>query len=367
MPPNASRPWRDEVVAGKVKRRRIRIKLAEADVPLREAQKQAAERLRQINEQASAGSIATLEEYMDREYIPTDLLELAKPVQDCYRGVIRRHIGPDIGGRCFRELTPFALRRYFAELARKGVPHPTIVKVRDALSSVLRSAVEAEYLSKNPLAGVRLPKYQRHRGRKLTLTPEQFAWMVDAIPEPYATLVFVAVWTGLRVSELFALKWRSIGTDSISIEERYCRGDWSAPKTEGSAATIGVEPWVIERINRLKSLSVTIRAGRANRTYKLVKSHGPDDLVFQSVRDGKPMRDGNVLRRFIKPAAKTIGVDGVNWRCLRRSHATWLVRSGADPKSVQGQMRHSRISTTMDIYAQIINEGQQSALRSLAA
>ena len=43
----------------------------------------------------------------------------------------------------------------------------------------------------------------------------------------------------------------------------------------------------------------------------------------------------------------------------RTSCATWMVKAGADPKSVQGQMRHSRISTTMDIYAQFVPEGQR--------
>jgi site-specific recombinase XerD len=38
------------------------------------------------------------------------------------------------------------------------------------------------------------------------------------------------------------------------------------------------------------------------------------------------------------------------------------VQSGADPKAVQGLMRHSRISTTMDIYAQFVPESQRRAL-----
>ena len=54
-----------------------------------------------------------------------------------------------------------------------------------------------------------------------------------------------------------------IGEDSITIEERYCRGDWSVPKTDASAATIGVDPTVIARLDRLKDLMVEVRAGRA--------------------------------------------------------------------------------------------------------
>ena len=35
-----------------------------------------------------------------------------------------------------------------------------------------------------------------------------------------------------------------------------------------------------------------------------MKADGPEDLVFQSVRSGKPMRDNNILTRLIKPAAR---------------------------------------------------------------
>ena len=79
------------------------------------------------------------------------------------------------------------------------------------------------------------------------------------------------------------------------------------------------------------------------------------------------MNDQNILKRHLQPAARKLGLPFVNWRCLRTSHATWLVQAGADPKSVQGQMRHSRISTTMEIYAQIVPAAQRVALQKLSA
>jgi site-specific recombinase XerD len=42
-----------------------------------------------------------------------------------------------------------------------------------------------------------------------------------------------------------------------------------------------------------------------------------------------------------------------------------MVQAGADPKSVQGQMRHSRISTTMEIYAQFVPEGQRRPVEQM--
>ena len=93
----------------------------------------------------------------------------------------------------------------------------------------------------------------------------------------------------------------------------------------------------------------------------------PEDLVFQSVRTGVAMRDNNILSRHIKQAARKLGLPWINWRCLRTSHATWMVEAGANPKDVQGQMRHSRISTTMDIYAQFVPESQRRALAKMSA
>jgi len=236
------------------------------------------------------------------------------------------------------------------------------------LSAILGSAVQYGLLVKNPVEGIRLPAERRgKRKTKPHVTPEQFEQLLELISEPYASMAFVAVWTGLRVSELIGLKWEDVGADSLTIDERCCRGDWDAPKSEASNATIGVEPCVIERIDRLKQLTVDVKAGLAVRHYKVVKSDRPEDLVFQSVKTGAPMRDNNILSRHIKPAARKLGLPWINWRCLRTSHATWMVEAGANPKDVQGQMRHSRTSTTMDIYAQFVPESQRRALAKMSA
>jgi len=62
----------------------------------------------------------------------------------------------------------------------------------------------------------------------------------------------------------------------------------------------------------------------------------------------------NILSRHIKPAARKIGLGLVNSRCLRRSHATWLKMAGADVNDAQAQTRHSRASTTLEIYQQFL-------------
>jgi len=359
---------RQDEVIGAVRTRRLkRIKIAPASMLEREVKKIAAEMLRPVNQGLiTVGSAVNFSQYVETTYIPTELPLLATTTQDSYQGIIAKYLEPKFNTLCLRDLTPLALQQFFSGLAGERVAHPSILKIRDALSSILRSGVRYGFLIQNPMVGLKLPVDKRPRRQKPVISPEQFANLVEYVSEPYASMIFVSVWTGLRISELIGLRWRCIHSDSITIEERFCRGDWSTPKTSASAATIGVAPEVIGRIQRLKTLTVGVRAGKAIRQYKVVKSAGPDDLVFQSIQDGKPMHDQNILKRHVQPVARRLGLNFVDWRCLRRSYATWLVQSGADPKSVQGQMRHSRIATTMDIYAQTVPVSQRRAVEKLS-
>jgi integrase len=114
-------------------------------------------------------------------------------------------------------------------------------------------------------------------------------------------------------------------------------------------------------------LTVDVRAGKgAVRHYRAVKSDRAEDLVFQLLSKNAPQCANNVLFKHIKPAARALSIPWVNWQVLRRSHATWLKMAGADVKDAQAQMRHSRASTTLDIYQQFVPESQRRAVDLLS-
>jgi integrase len=267
------------------------------------------------------------------------------------------------GGLCLRDLTPATVQTYFSGLHARSIPYPTLVKTRDALSSILRAAVKFKFLDENPIEGLELPPDTRGSFDKPWIKAADFYALLDLIPEPYSTIVYVAVRTGLRPSELSGLRRRNVTPESIKVEQRFHRGNWSCPKTKSSGKRIWIEPDVFERLERLNNLTVDVRAGCAVRHHHVVKTAGLDALVFQSVQDGKPINTDNILKRFIKPAARQLGLNGIHWRSLRTSCATWMLEAGADPKSVSGQMRHSRIETTLNVYAQFVPEGQKRAVR----
>lgn len=359
------RPWQDELVGGKIVRTRPRRKVAPATMKEREVLKIASEMMRPMNQGLeSIGSATQFGAYIHGTYRDTVLPLLATTTQKTYELALRKHLLPLFANMPLRDMNVITLQRYFSGMKAN---HPTALKIKDVLASVLGSAVRFGLLVKNPLGGVQLLAPKHGKRTKPHITPEQFNAMVNLMVEPYATMVYVCVMAGLRVSELIGLKWEDVHADSLTIDERFCRGDWGAPKTGASSATIGVSLKVIQRIQQLKDTTVTLKWGRgAKKQIKLVRADGPEDLVFQSLRKSVPMSDHNILSRHIKPAGEKLGIRWVNWQVLRRSYATWLVESGADPKAVQGQMRHSRISTTMDIYAQFVPDSQRRAVAQMA-
>jgi integrase len=266
---------------------------------------------------------------------------------------------PQFQKLCLQDISVLTVDRYISGLAKSDLSLESIDKIRDVLSGILAAAVRYELLVRNPAEGFKLPRARKGKRSKLIITPVQFSALIELITEPYATMVYVAVYTGLRVSELIGLRWRNVGTDSITVEERYCRGDWGPPKREASNATVPVNSAVIDRIHRLMTVEVEVKAGCTVRRHPAVKRSGPDDS------DGGPMRDNNILVRHLKPAGVKLGIGWVNWLVLRRSFATRLKIAGADVKDAQALMRHSRASTTLDIYQQFVPESQRRVVDSL--
>jgi integrase len=360
----------DYLQDGRPQRRQKRVRLAPLETKWRQVLRLRDEYVKPLNQGMLAwGSATDFKTFVQQTYIPIEMPLLAKTTQQRYQGVLDKYLLPEFGKYLLRDLTPAVLQRFFS--VTLPAAHPTLGceskdKVRDVLASVLKRVVKKyALLEGNPMEAIELPPDKIGKRTKMPyLTPEQFDELVTAMPEPYATMVYVAIYTGLRVSELVALRWQDVGADSIAVEQRYCRGDWSKPKSRASNATIAVDRHVIDRIHRLKSLTIEVKAGRgAVRRYRAVKADGPNpELVFQSVQDGKPMRDNNVLTRHLKPAARKLGFGFANWRCLRTSRATWMVEAGANVKDVQAALRHADVRITLAVYAQQVPESQRRAI-----
>jgi integrase len=288
--------WKDVYVAEQLTRKQVRMKIGPATLPERQARQLAAELLRPMNSGLqTVGSCTLFSDYVQNTYRTTVLPQLASTTRSSYESALNKHLLPLFGTLPLRDMDVLTLQQYFSRLGTSALSADVVLKQKEVLSSVLGSALRYDLLVKNPMLQVRIPKAKivNRRKAKPHLNVREFHQLLLLVDEPYSTMVYAAVFSGLRISELIGLRWEDIGQDTITVDERCCRGDWSVTKTAGSAATIAVHSSVIERLQRLRTLEVEIAWGGkgAKKRFKVVRSSEPHDLVFQALRSGGIMHD----------------------------------------------------------------------------
>jgi integrase len=216
---------------------------------------------------------------------------------------------------------------------------------------VFRSAAERGYLEKNPAHGVVIREGDSKKERRF-YSADQVRMLLSVLTEPCASVVAVAVLTGMRIGEILALRWKRFDLLGATLEvaENYSSGEFGSPKTKSSRRVIPVS-------SALRRVLETHRA-RMNPT-------SPEELVFQTPK-GTPLSDKNLYNRELAPACDRIGQPRVSWHSFRHTHQTLLHDSGASLKTSQELLGHSDLETTLNVYTHTVPDSQRQAVERVA-
>jgi integrase len=148
--------------------------------------------------------------------------------------------------------------------------------------------------------------------------------------KPDGTLFLTAAFSGLRLGELLALRWRNLdfGLQRIHVESNYTDRHEKAPKSGLVRSTLMVDE-VMVALDRLSQRECFT---------------DPDDLVFCN-EAGEHVCDWGLRRRYYR-ALKDAGLPRIRFHDLRHCFATLAVQKLPLP-TVQGYLGHAHISTTM--------------------
>jgi integrase len=221
------------------------------------------------------------------------------------------------------------------------------------MSALYSHAIRWELTNRNPITMVRqTAKRAKHPD---VLTTQEVTALLRELPEPSRTAVFVAVATGLRVSELLALKWSDVDFAAQIIKpSRGIVGQVvGGLKTEESAKPVPASEAVTDALLFWRGLSLNA---------------GPDDYVFPSPKMGakQPYWPCALLRKVARPAAVRAGITKrIGWHTLRRTLATLLVGQGAPVKLTQEMLRHANSRITLELYAQSSMAAKLEAQRDM--
>jgi integrase len=267
--------------------------------------------------------------------------------QKNHRHVAEKHLVPRFGDQQISDITRQEVQAYIAHLTRTGYAPKTIDHIHDVLSAVLRTAVKWGHLQDNPASDVNLPTLKTVRP-KWVLTTRQAALLLEAMPPLGRTMVGLAMLSGVRRGELFALRWRDLDEQdrTLAVREAVYEGHFDTPKTDAGVRQI--------------PLSDTARKLVADWRTR-IKGVDPDALVF-STWSGKPISPNNVLRRHVFPACEALGLKHVTWLTLRRTYSSWAHEKGVPGKVVAQLMGHAKVDTTLNVYTQVIDGALRAAV-----
>ena len=243
-----------------------------------------------------------------------------------YRSALNAHLLPAFGDLALEDVTTEAIEGWLAAFDGSARSRN---KLLIELHGILGRARRVWGLQSNAAADVeKFP--QRPSGDIEVFSPEEVRALVRAAAPQDGTIYLTAAFTGLRMGELLALRWRDIdfAGSVIRVRASYYNGALTAPKS-GKVRAVPMAPDV---------------AGALAQLGQRVHWVGDDDLVFAGEVGG--YLDGSALRRRFKAGLVAAGLRPLRFHDLRHTFGTRMIAK-ADIRRVQEWMGHADIQTTM--------------------
>ena len=250
----------------------------------------------------------------------------------------------------------FTLQSHLNLLARTR-SRDRVLQIRSYMRAIFAEAVDQDFLSKDPARMVKVPANLREVD-KTTLTWDQLraalAKLGDLGLQDWI-LMKLDMSNALRPSELFPLRWGCFleETNILDIQETIYKGKIRPyGKTKGSIARVPIADILAHEIVQYRD---ECRRRRIDTS--------PEAFMFPG-RFGGPMDTGNYRRRVLHKLAEELELSKLNFQVIRRTIAT-LGKTKGHVKDIQGILRHSKASTTTDVYMQSLEPEVRTAINSI--
>lgn len=285
-----------------------------------------------------------------------DYLGGAKPAtRSIYQNNVQNHIKPALGALRLAELQPDTVQSFVNGL--EGLSPASVRLAYKVLRQALNKAVSLDYLAKNPANGCELPRLEQREVRPLT-DEDTAALLRQARGSAIEQLIWMALFTGCRLSELLGLTWDCIGSGTISINKQLARPEYRdaglflTPKS-GKGRTLTPAPSV------MTALTAQRRRQAADQMMAGPGWQNAAGLVF-TMPNGAPFDQWRVDTLFHQ-LARRAGLEGVRFHDLRHTYAVNALRAGDDVKTIQGNLGHATAAFTLDRYAHFTAHMRQAS------
>jgi integrase len=317
------------------------------------AERKLAEKLAEVNDiDYRPRPVATVRDFVDMRYRKLILPLRKRTTQHGYNVVLAHHILPEFGPKQLVEVTGEDVQDFVTRKVGSGLAWNTVKNIVSVFSAVYAAAVKFGYLKVNPVRSVEMSQEPVKFQQKLP-SDEEIQQLQDALDDPYRTMVWLTCATGVRVSELLALRWGAIDWEHncLWVREAVHNGEIDSPKTHRSQRPIRLSKSDLARLKEFR---------------KARPQSKDEDWLFVNTHGTAPFLADNVLERIIRPAVKKLGITHVTWHLLRHWHTTVLHDEGVSIKVTQERLGHSRAETTMKHYVHLSQQADAEAANAVS-
>jgi integrase len=277
---------------------------------------------------------------------------LSPTTQETYRRDLERYVLPRFGSYRLGRLPADEIENWLNDEVAGGLAASSVHRHYRVLRRMLQVAVEKQRIASNPCDRVSPPRIPKRE--MVFLTWEQTVDLAEAHVERHRALIYLAVDSGMRWSELVGLRRGKLDLrlGRIRVTEQLIRltsGEWlrKEPKTPSATRSITISPVTME-----------VLADHVER----FSGQGPDGLVFANSA-GRPLISSSFWNNHFTPAQRRAGV-ACRFHDLRHTSVALAIAEGAHPKAIQVRMGHSSINVTLDRYGHLFPELDQAIATS---
>jgi len=261
---------------------------------------------------------------------------------------MKKVFGEKFGARVkLEDVTPEMVEGFRDALVAEDLSDRTVNKYLTVLHGLFVWAQRRHKLPANPVANVERRPHAKRGNIDVFSREEVLALVRAAASEQDGTIFLTAAFTGLRLGELLALRWRDVDftNSAVHVRQSFTNGRVDTPKS-GQERVVPMADEVAEALAKLGK--------REDYT-------ADDDLVFCGAKGGHLA--GHKLRDRYKAALEKAGLRELRFHDLRHTFGTHAIRA-ADSREVMEWMGHQDLATTQR-YLQF--KPRQDAARRISA
>jgi integrase len=268
-----------------------------------------------------------------------------------YARYIRQDIIPSqLGATRLEDIRKHHLNGFIDDLVAAGRGAVTVRRIAAVVQGALRAAADGQLIPANPATRLALPHVDERPFQPWQ--PEEVGRFLDLAAQHRLGAFFeVAVFTGLRRSELAGLRWADVDLARGTLTVR-------ASKTGAGLRVLDIDD---RTVGALLAWRLAQEAER--------DAWGPawasTGHVF-TYEDGRPLKPQYLTRLFDKLRVQA-GLPEMTLHGLRHMHASLMIASGTDLAIVSKRLGHSSQSITADIYAHLVGSASRDAANRAAA